>query len=280
MTPIGITHAKSEKPGADGLLAEHALLPDRRSKKVGTLPIKARLVLQAARHCLGTLDVSGSASIGVSLGTVYGSMDVAELCLDTVRESGFAGVTPSWYATGLPNATAAIVAAVYGLQGPNLSVLGHQAGLEAIVLACRQIRVGRVSAMLAGGFDTPSARAASRLRSETCPSPIHPGVGLVMLSGVASPGDPCIIGWFQAALDRDALVSAALHAAGLKGEWPTVHAVSPSQPGVVNYLAATAPIWLIEHILEPRHAGLHALVASGYGGRATCVLVQMPREGA
>src|SRR5262249_25771041 len=132
---MAITRAAVGKPGDDGVLAEGLLTAERRSRKVGILPTKARLVVEAARRCLDPDLTAGAGDrdrIGVSLGTVFGSMDSAELCLVTPRNGGFGHVMPSWYATGLPNATAAIVPSMLELQGPNLSLLGYSAGLREI----------------------------------------------------------------------------------------------------------------------------------------------------
>jgi 3-oxoacyl-[acyl-carrier-protein] synthase II len=286
---IAIAGCAASKPGDDGIVSESLLTPERRSRKIGILPTKARFVLEAARKCF---DRDSSAigetreRVGVSLGTVFGSMDSAELCLLTKRNSGFREVMPSWYATGLPNATAGIVASAYDLQGPNLTVLGYQAGIEAIIMACRQILAGRASAMLAGGFDLPSERFRSWLRDAPvyaeAPT-IHPGVGLVWLSAdpETQAAAAIITGWSQAFVAPGAdpvapflpLIEQAAKEEHLCRN-PVVHLLHPGRKGLVDYLAATAPIHLVETIIANEPPGVHAVIVKGFSPSAVCLFVE------
>jgi 3-oxoacyl-[acyl-carrier-protein] synthase II len=286
---IGVECAVSNRPGVDGFLTDSLLVKERRSKKVGALPDKARMVLAAAHRCLrpnSASTVGARDRVGVSLGTLFGSMDVAELCLQTAHDGGFGNVTPSWYATGLPNSTAAIVASVHDMKGPNLTVLGYQAGVEAIIMGCRQILAGRASAMLAGGFDLASERYTAQLREAADYSEalaIHPGVGLVWLSenGEAASGTARIVGWSQGIPEEGAfktggfsrLIESASKGRGPSHE-PVVHIVYPGRKGAVDHMAATAPIYLVENIVEAGPPGLHALIVKGFGPSVVCLLVE------
>lgn len=288
-----IAAAAAIVPADDGVLTDAHLHAERRSRKVGPLPVKARMTLAAAerlRAALGEADRATPAGrIGVSFGTLFGAIDVAEQCLGTVRAEGFAQVTPSWYATGLPNATAAIVASLFDWRGPNLTFLGYQAGLDAIVGACRQIAAGHADAVCAGGFDLPSARYVARADAPLADArALHPGAGLLWLAG----GEPQqgdlgrIVGWSQQAFDDDAfdaahahgfpaLIAAALH--GVAGDGadaaPAVHVVRPGAPGAIDRLAASAPVALAAGLAGAWPAGRHALVVKGLGTLATCVVV-------
>jgi 3-oxoacyl-[acyl-carrier-protein] synthase II len=276
----------------DGVLTDAHLHSERRSRKVGPLPVKARMTLAVAERLRAALPgadrVVPAERTGVSLGTLFGSIDVAEQCLGAVRADGFEHVTPSWYATGLPSATAAIVASLFDLRGPNLTLLGHQAGLDAIVAACRQIAAGHADAMVAGGFDLPSdryvalARAQAPLRDTR---KIHPGVGLVWLAdGPVRAGDAGdVLGWSQQAFNAAGFEAARSHgfpalvAAALRGARPDVapevHVVQPGTSGAIDRLAATAPLALAEGLAGAWRPGLHALVAKGLCPLATCVVV-------
>ncbi|WP_080414982.1 beta-ketoacyl synthase N-terminal-like domain-containing protein [Burkholderia ubonensis] len=285
-----IAAAAAIVPAADGVLTDAHLHAERRSRKVGPLPLKARMTLAAAerlRAALGDADRATPAGrIGVSFGTLFGAIDVAEQCVGTVRAEGFEQVTPSWYAAGLPNATAAIVASLFDWRGPNLTFLGYQAGLDAIVGACRQLAAGHADAVCAGGFDLPSARYVARadapLRDAQA---LHPGAGVVWLAaGAARAGDlGRIVGWSQQAFDADAFDAAhargfpAFVAAALPGApadtAPAVHVVRPGAPGTIDRLAASAPIALAEGLAGAWRPGLHALVVKGLGALATCVIV-------
>ncbi|MBA2672960.1 beta-ketoacyl synthase N-terminal-like domain-containing protein [Ramlibacter sp.] len=283
--PIDILGFASASSPLDAGMPPELLLPERRAKKVGALPDKARFVLQTVKACLPpqeALAAIGRERIGVSLGTVLGSMDAAEQCLATVRSEGFKGVTPSWYANGLPNATAAIVASVHGFQGPNLTLLGHASGLEALVMACRQIASGRVDAMLAGGFDWPSAWQLDRLQRSTemrGASGVHAGAGLVWLARrTVRDEPPCgqVIGWSQSWRGADNHSLAAAAAQGWPDAEPVIHETACGAAGQADHLAAGAPLQLVRDVLMHGRSGRHAVVARGFGPAATCLLIQRP----
>lgn len=286
---VSILGARAIRPGADGTLGDDALVKEKRLPKVGRLPEKARMVLAAARSILPASVPAASEpaeDIGVALGTVHGSMDAVELCLRTMQSDGFGKVVPSWYATGLPNATAAILASCLGLGGPNLTLLGHHAGIEAVVFGCRQIALGRARSMLAGGFDMPGAFFAEQLAPPADRRPgagIQPGVGLMRLSGdpAAEGALARIVGWSQSfhaggALadgDVEALVDGLLAGAGSR-EPPRVHIIDPARPGGADHLAATGPIHVVENVIEQGAPGLHAIIGKGYGPQLACLLVR------
>ncbi|MFL6711331.1 MAG: beta-ketoacyl synthase N-terminal-like domain-containing protein [Sulfurifustis sp.] len=275
------------KPAADGALTDNLLIKERRSKKVGALPTKARLVLAAAQRCVGVsaAAIAAPESVGVSLGTLYGSMDVAEQCLQTAHASGFGHVTPSWYATGLANATTAIVASMHDLRGPNLTVLGYPAGIEAIIFGCRQILARRARAMLAGGFDLASDAYTARVRAApdfADAAAIHPGAGLVWLveGGEPTANATTIVGWSQGVIAEHAfaqgefgsLIESA--AGGKLQRAPMVHVIRPGRRGLVDYLAATPVIHLIEDVVTAGKTGRHALIVKGFGPAVICLLLE------
>lgn len=280
---IRILSTAVHRPGPDGKIGDDLLVRDRRSPKVGALSEKMRFLLAATGPCLGAAGGARPA-IGVSLGTLLGAGDVAQRTLTVARQSGFVSVTPSWYATGLANAATAIVASFHDLQGPNLTFLGYQSGIDAIIMACRMIRGGRAPAMLAGGFDWPGEGGAVRFGRSG--GPVQPAAGLVLLDGTAgkaSPGEasgPAILGWSQGWAGSDGddwwapLVDRALAGTARAGVIPTVHLIRPSVSGVVDYLAAGAPVHLADVILAPGSAGAHALVVRGWGPAAACLLVE------
>ncbi|MEQ8967431.1 MAG: beta-ketoacyl synthase N-terminal-like domain-containing protein [Azospirillaceae bacterium] len=288
---IALSAAGAVRAEPDGRLAEDALVPERRVKKVGALPDKARLALAAMRRCLGPEPSVGGDRCGVALGTWFGAMDVAERCLDTVRADGFKEVTPSWYATGLPNATAAIVAAVHGITGPNLTFLGWSAGLEAIVAGCRQIAAGRCDTMIVGGFDMTSPGYAASLAADPVFAPagaVHAGAAVLRLDraagaatadgGEAGPRAR-VIGWSQgeagpgedgsgedgageddaALADRLVAAACAMAARGDAAERgaagvapaPSVHVLTPGRVGGPDHLAASAPLHLVDLLARP-----------------------------
>ncbi len=287
---IDLILGSTNRPGEDGALSESFLVSERRSKKVGNLPDNARMVLSAARHCFPA-DLFESIAlgnrVGVSIGTVYGSMSVAEKCLTTAKNEGFREVTPSWYATGLPNATAAIVASVHGLRGPNHTLLGYSAGIEAIILGCRQIMTERADEVLAGGFDLMSSTHASKLGEApeyNDAAALYSGAGLVWLSrrNSAKVSQARIIGWSQSVRFNDesdqSLIERLTEMAVRdpdKRQSAVRHLVYPGRPGKTDYLAATAPIYLVESILHSGVSGNHVLVVRGFGDTAACLAVEV-----
>lgn len=291
VSALVISHAAANRvQGAEGL-DEARLCRERRSKKVGALPLRARMVLHASARCVAP-DTQVPSDVGVSLGTQFGAIDVAEQALETVAREGFGGVTPSAYATGLPNAVAAIVASVHGLQGPNLTLLGYQSGLDAIIAACRQIRAGNARAMLAGGFDLPSERYAAHLQDTpryADAGPILPGVGLLWVRE-ADPAEEAagavVMGWASGHLatplstlgqdtgsDPDVRALIARAVPGEEGTGMRIHALYPGRPGLPDYLAASAPLYLIETVLAAPAPGVHAVLVQGFHPTACLCLV-------
>jgi 3-oxoacyl-[acyl-carrier-protein] synthase II len=288
---IFVTRAAAIRPMVDGVLDDSLLAKEKRSPKIGILPLKARMVLAAAAQCLPPSLLAAEApstTVGISLGTAYGSMDVAELCRHTVQGDGFKHVVPSWYATGLPNATAAIIAALYKLGGPNLTFLGYQAGIDAIIHGCRQIASARVSTMLAGGFDMPSAAIGARLANAYQDHPagrVEPGVGLLCLSSAATDGSTLarIVGWAQQGrrigiapgTRIEAVVAQAMAHAQLRTTPHVVHVIDRHYlERAGDQLAASAPIYLVEQVLDLQGGGLHAVVTEGLGQSDTCLLLE------
>jgi len=292
---IAVTGTGAVRAGPDGTLADDALVPERRGRKVGALPDTARLTLAAVRRCLGETPLPAGERTGISLGTYFGATDVAERCLDTVRGPGFAEVTPSWYATGLPNATAAIVAALHEATGPNLTLLGWHAGLGAIVAGCRQIAAGRCDTVLAGGFDRPSPRYAALLATDPAfaPAAVHAGAAVLRLDRAAPDGGvgegpprATVVGWSQAeahAGESDDALAARLTgaaaaladgAAGTPGAEPAaIRFLAPGRTGAADHLAASAPLHLVEALLTAPVSGRTAVVARGLGSAAACLLL-------
>ncbi|WP_375411730.1 beta-ketoacyl synthase N-terminal-like domain-containing protein [uncultured Bradyrhizobium sp.] len=270
---------------SDGAVGEWILCAERRSPKVGVLSTQARLVVEATRRCLAGIERPADDIIGLSLGTLCGANDVAERCLQTAHATGIADVSASWYATGLPNSTTGAVASMAGLRGPNLTLLGYQAGLDAIIMACRILRAGRAHCMLAGGFDIPTGGEVARLRN--APSLSHTGtilagIGLLLLANRTDGADhlATVVGWSygeSAHPDHDALIDSAIRAVSrtATSSPPTRHILSPGLCGN-EYLAATCPIRLVEALTAHGESGLHAFIVEGDGLRPVCLVVDIP----
>lgn len=284
MPRIDILRCFASATDGSGEPSPAMMMAERRSRKVGALPDKARMVLNAALHCLPDQlpEQTNRHAMGVSLGTQCGAMDAAQTCLTTMHTEGFGAVTPSWYATGLPNATAAIVAAIHDLRGPNLTLMGYTAGIEAIVMACRQLTAGRADAMLAGGFDavTPVMQTLARTYPDLAETTLQAGVGLLWLTRANKAQVPLasIVGWSQGWLSRESFVRGdhgdLLTQAHSMLDTPAgdirIHLVTPGQQ---DQLAATAVQRLVSDIVEAGLPGLHALLVQGLTPSACCLLI-------
>ena len=250
--PIFIGRSASVTTDPDGAVRPEAMIGDRRSRKVGVLPDLARVVLATAGTCLEGRMRTDPHRAGVSLGTVYGSMHAAQTSLVTMHVEGFGGIVPSWYATGLPNATTAIVASLHDLGGPNLTFLGRQAGIDAILAAARQIVLGRADGMLCGAFDIPGATFNRIGRAGGVARSSEGAAGLLWLTRESADDGvrARLHGWVQqdedtgAGSPSDALVDLALERSAVRRS-PTVHALRDDDFDGRDFLAATAPLHLI-----------------------------------
>ena len=283
---IAIHGSTALRPVAGGPMDEGLLCPERRSPKVGVLSTQARLVVEAARRCLDGHERPAGEIIGLSLGTLCGANDIAERSLRTAHATGIADVSASWYATGLPNSTSGVAATMADLRGPNLTLLGYQAGLEAIIMACRMLRSGRARRMLAGGFDVPGEGETERLQQapDFRSTRVLAGVGLLLLAPWTSGSSPLasVVGWSYgetADADHDALIAAAVRQLrpATPVALPTRHVLSPGG-AELEYLAAACPILLAQILTSPAR-GLHAFIVEGRGLRPVCLVIEIHADG-
>ncbi|MCA1299037.1 beta-ketoacyl synthase N-terminal-like domain-containing protein [Stappia indica] len=285
MTGIVIRATAAGKAANDGSMPADMLCAERRSPRVGAINTQARMVVQALRRCLEGNGRPQQERIGLSLGTAHGANGIVETSLKTAHGTGFEDVVTAWYATGLPNSTAGVVASLEQLLGPNLTLLGEQSGLEAIVMACRLIRARHVDGMVAGGFDTPASDSVPG-EGEAAPSaPVKtalPGVGLLMLAAAEDTDSNAvrILGWSSDMVggrSDDDLIAAALAVAGRTADPSNVRrTVLGGDRGDGDYRAATGPIHLIEVIGAAPASGLHAFISHGNDGKAVCLLLDIP----
>jgi hypothetical protein len=287
---IAIRHQVVLRQQPGSALGDDVLCAERRSPKVGTLTTPARLAIEATRRCLSGVAHTPDDLIGLSLGTLCGANDVVERSLRTAHGSGIAEVSASWYATGLPNSTAGVVASIAALRGPNLTLLGYHAGLDAIIMACRLLRSGAASSMLAGGFDVPNQSEIARLTQSPelgNTATLTAGIGLLLLTSRTDAAiEPAhIVGWSYGRserAERDDLVARAIAARAppLRPSAPILHLISPGDREA-DHLAASAPIRIAELLAQPEPShGLHAFVAAGPGLRPVCLAVEITGGGA
>ena len=92
--------------------------------------------------------------MGVVAGSGIGGIRTLEDQVAEVADRGPSRASPLLVPMMMPNATAALVAMRYGIEGPNLAVVTACAtGAHAIGEACEMIRAGRAEVVLAGGTE-------------------------------------------------------------------------------------------------------------------------------
>lgn len=123
--------------------------------------------------------------VGVVLGTRWGSV---EPLVEFDRSAAIDGphlVNPAQFPNVVVNAHAGYIGLLFGLAGPNITLCGGGAGLEAIVQAVDLLDLGRADAVLAGGVEAlgrtllhGQARCGAFERGD----PPGEGAGMLLLS--------------------------------------------------------------------------------------------------
>ena len=127
----------------------------RRMSRVSRLAVAASI--EAMKDAALTASPPSAPSIGVVLGTGYGSTaQTDEFFVGMLRE-GPEGANPSLFPDTVPNAPASQVSIYHGLQGPNTTFSHNEvSGEQALAYALRLLREDRAEAILAGSVDEMS----------------------------------------------------------------------------------------------------------------------------
>lgn len=129
----------------------------KRASRSQQLVIAASRQLTADR-LLSNLDLDRT---GVSIGTCFGGIELAERQLVRMRRGGWRRIDPFVAAGCMPNTIPGFVALEHGFKGPNsCPSTACAAGAHAIAEACNQIVLGRADVMVAGGVDSPFSELA------------------------------------------------------------------------------------------------------------------------
>lgn len=91
--------------------------------------------------------------VGVVLGTRWGSIEPLAEFDRSAALNGTHLVNPAQFPNVVVNAHAGYLGILFGLCGPNVTLCGASAGLEAIVHAADLLDLGRADAVLAGGVE-------------------------------------------------------------------------------------------------------------------------------
>jgi 3-oxoacyl-[acyl-carrier-protein] synthase II len=127
----------------------------RRMSRVSRLAVAASI--EAIKDSALTLSPQSAPSIGVVLGTGYGSTAQTDEFFVGMLKEGPEGANPSLFPDTVPNAPASQVSIYHGLQGPNTTFSHNEvSGEQALACAFRLLQEGRAQAILAGSVDEMS----------------------------------------------------------------------------------------------------------------------------
>ena len=151
------TSAGFHAPGAprQAALAQHVdlapWLPPARARR---LSWPSRYAVAAAEMALAdaALDrVALAEEVAVILATAFGTARYAESLVREILLQGPEAASPALFSESVANAPAAQVALAAGARGANAAVTQREAGpLQAVLLAAREVRLGRSRVALAG----------------------------------------------------------------------------------------------------------------------------------
>lgn len=97
--------------------------------------------------------------IGVAIGSGIGGLPMIEKCHSILLESGPRRISPFFIPGAIINMTAGIVSIMYGMRGPNISVVtACTTGTHNIGLAAREIAYGGADVMIAGGSEMATTK--------------------------------------------------------------------------------------------------------------------------
>ena len=174
------------------------------------------------------------ASAHCCFGTLYGTNHVAEY--NFLVLGGPRALNPRAFTLFPPNAAVASICGELGITGPGLTLVGMDAGVDAVEYGLRALRAGRCRIAVCGGFDWPTPFAARLLHSAGVP--VSPEVGAAVALVLENPG---------AARERGATVLAELALLSDSSGTPR----RPSQPTLTP---AVAPLVEVATLLEARRA--------------------------
>ncbi len=130
-------------------------IPAMKVRRMGRI---SRLAVAASIEALqdAALEVTprSALSIGVVMGTGYGSTAQTDEFFVGMLKEGPEGANPGLFPDTVPNAPASQVSIYHGLKGPNTTFSHNEvSGEQAMVYGCRLLQDDRAEALLVGGVD-------------------------------------------------------------------------------------------------------------------------------
>lgn len=128
----------------------------RRMSRVSRLAVAASI--EALKDAALEISPRSASSIGVIMGTGYGSTSHTDDFFLGMLKEGPEGANPSLFPDTVPNAPASQVSIYHGLTGPNTTFSHNEvSGEQAMAYALRLLREGRAEILLVGSVDELSA---------------------------------------------------------------------------------------------------------------------------
>jgi len=128
----------------------------RRMSRVSRLAVAASI--EALKDAALEISPESAPSIGVIMGTGYGSTSHTDDFFLGMLKEGPEGANPSLFPDTVPNAPASQVSIYHGLKGPNTTFSHNEvSGEQAMAFAFRLLREGRAAMLLVGSVDELSA---------------------------------------------------------------------------------------------------------------------------
>jgi 3-oxoacyl-[acyl-carrier-protein] synthase II len=177
--------AAVEDPGRH--LTMRGLRPLARASRLGAVAAAAALGHPRERAGAGE-------RTAVVVGTQWGSIEpLAEFDRAAVLE-GPRLVNPAGFPNVVANVHAGYIGILFGLAGPNVTVCGRGAGLEALGQALDLLTLGRADSVLSGGVEAPGATLLHGLarRNGSAPATSGEGAAFVLLAREEEAGRPAL----------------------------------------------------------------------------------------
>ena len=128
----------------------------RRMSRVSRLAVAASI--EALKDAAFPVSSQAAASIGVVIGTGYGSTAQTDEFFVGMMKEGPEGANPSLFPDTVPNAPASQVSIYHGFQGPNTTFSHNEvSGEQALAYAHQLLSEDRAEAVLAGSVDELSS---------------------------------------------------------------------------------------------------------------------------